>query len=688
MATLIGQCAIALYWWLAKHQVMDRRVVLSRTGGKYTGKVSNGVPIELSVAQAEVRSRPQRVSGLAICIDQVSNGIVVASVPDYGGIYDPKEGRVFGEHYATSHFAWASAMLYELTQDDEFLGRATAALEFVLNARNGYLFAEWGMHWDFDNLALVETYHRLRSFLPKPLRLRCEQTLTNLRISVRNQGTNWVAMRLLVDTLVSKHLRLGQYRMFRHRVVNAARFTRIRAAQLPDGCIEDIPRKSDPTQYHAYSAALLYRFYEESAHKSALRSFMKAAYYLRSFVDPFGEVNYRGRGQKQIFGYTTSLFCLIAAALHSRNEDEAESFADAASKVLGRIRLFQESNGSIPLILADNADDGFAGWYDYHHHTVYAAFACAWMLEAARIAREAERIGVPLATSRHVTQDDRTFPSAISSDRSNTLQSIRMSGSVCGDVPENLDTQGNLRQEFHRRLPIRCRVTRRGTVNLRSECFFISVSAGRTAYPSDAGLTLNHVSAAGIGDVISCPGGPSEEKYGLNRRMPAWRINFSCPIYRVGQTWVNPCGKRGVLWCAGNTVTVRLRYGNILVWRSIKLEKEMLSLRDYITIVKSFSSPEFRIVNLPILDRTLLKVGDELEIPGYELTVTMSGEEKRLPLDAKERFYGPAGLTQVLAYVLPQTRFIQGDRFEVIIKLARRPQEIKERGVHSASRIL
>ena len=83
---------------------------------------------------------------------------------DQGGIRDPLDGRVAGDHYATTHFAWCCALHHAVAPDEELVRAALRAMEFhIRTSRDEYAPGNWSYHWDFNNLASIEAYALLRN---------------------------------------------------------------------------------------------------------------------------------------------------------------------------------------------------------------------------------------------------------------------------------------------------------------------------------------------------------------------------------------------------------------------------------------------------------------------------------------------------------------------------------------------
>ena len=295
---------------------------------------------------------------------------------DQGGIRDPLDGRVAGDHYATTHFAWCCALHHAVAPDEELVRAALRAMEFhIRTSRDEYAPGNWSYHWDFNNLASIEAYALLRKNAGEN---PANPWMASLQAWKTNQhwAVNWVAMRALAH--FRRYDLLG-----RARDLSAAGkwLEHVLEAQNPDGGIEDVKGESLPSQYHAYSACLLHRMLPY--HPSVRPAVRGAARWLLAIIGPDGEMNALGRGQGQIFGYACAVYLLRAAA--SLDSDLVEACRWASGKVLERLARFQTAEGWWPLVLNTLPVNRRAGWYDYHHLSVYNAFAATWLTLAASL---------------------------------------------------------------------------------------------------------------------------------------------------------------------------------------------------------------------------------------------------------------------------------------------------------------
>ncbi|MHB0929480.1 MAG: prenyltransferase/squalene oxidase repeat-containing protein, partial [Candidatus Nanopelagicales bacterium] len=285
---------------------------------------------------------------------------------DEGGILDPVDGRVAGEHYSASFFGLLSLILYLDSGYQDYLDALKGALRFhERTAPDEYRPREWGYHWDFNNLAFAVGLKLIRVRI-WPTDEQSERTSLIQRLEAalatakrnRHPTVNWVAMRALTDRLRDSMYWTAVSKLEEEYVL---RF------QSRDGGFYDLPG-SRPIGYHAYTGALMCLLFQESGVSRVGVAAERAAGYLAQFVDPDGCFNYVGRGQGQIFGYAAAIYLLSATG-----RDEL------AEQVLRYLVRWEKPAGYFPLMLAPYEDSERVAWYDYHHLTVYNAFLGAWL---------------------------------------------------------------------------------------------------------------------------------------------------------------------------------------------------------------------------------------------------------------------------------------------------------------------
>lgn len=462
------------------------------------------------------------------------------SVYDCGGVFDPVDGHVPGEHYGTSHLAWLSAILWHQTREPAYLECARAAAAFHLRTWDDrYRFSLWEYHADFNVLAFQQALLLLQPALDAHERAIWNQHHITSQPTL-NPALNWRLMRLLF---------FRQRWALRSNPKDLLRTWRewpaVHRGMLDDGCIEDTLRESRPIQYHAFSAALLHRYYLLTDSRRLRRRFRAAAEYLAAHVDPCGCFNYKGRGQEQIFGYGCAVYVLAAAA--SMFPDQATYFRESADRAFCHLQRFQQPDGHFPLVLNGLPDHARIGWYDYHHTTVYNAFCAVWLALAADV----QTGGLTDVPSPH-----------------DGVKVFQSSGQVVARFPR----------------------------------YFAAVGVGEPAYIADAGLTFQHLHVVGAGTVFTCPGGPDPVRYGRQRPARHWEQNFLAPLFQLESgVWCGPWNRVGRLQrYSTHSVSISMDYGECEVIRQLDFHEDVIHLTDRIRFSCSKAIAEVRWFNLPI----------------------------------------------------------------------------------------
>ena len=473
---------------------------------------------------------------------------------NFGGIYDPLDKRVMGEHYSSSFFALLGTLIIKESCQSDILPRIKNAVAFhITTSTDEYKEGNWAYHWDFNNYALISCYMKLQGNLTEAEKRNWLASISSWKEN-KHKAVNWILMRAY-NTYARYKITGKLWDFVRYKLhLNYAL-----KSQLSDGCIDDERNSSRPIQYHAYSAAMLHKIYTMDKNPKTLKAFSNALDYLISFIDPAGDFNYFGRGQKQIFGYGVTLYVLEAGkALHPERYQELNTLIKRCWAFLIAYRL---NDGSFPLVLNPNHGQREYGWYDYHHLTVYNAFLAVWLAEAGSLAG--------LKNTKEFKKNE------ISSKENEKVTFYKPSGIVL----------------------------------YRSAKYFICFSEGQNSkYLSDCGLCIQHLYINNYGPLISCPGGPG----GPNNKLFAEKHskydevvrNFFAPIFLINESWLFPSGQKGTIYKEGKRkFLITYSYSeSIVIERVIHLYSDFINIEDKILFKKSvYGIEELRIVNIPLI---------------------------------------------------------------------------------------
>ena len=442
-----------------------------------------------------------------------------ASGYDAGAVFDPLDKRVVGDHYAATHFAWCCAVRHADRPDPRLVHQARRAIGFHLRTSpEEYPPGNWSYHWDFNNLAFIETFLLLGEHLDEDERAAWLAGLGSWKINA-HWAVNWVAMRALSH--FKRHDVLG-----RPEDLTAAQrwLVYVLGAQKHDGGIEDIPEKSLPSQYHAYSACLLHRMLPR--HASVAEAVRRAARWLLAVTAPDGEMNALGRGQGQIFGYACAVYLFRAAV--SLDPELAPNYRWAARAVTARLAEAQSPEGYWPLVLNREPLENRAGWYDYHHLSVYNAFAAVWLTLAAAVPEPAGPLEAPAPGVAWLKDS--------------------------------------------------------GLLAVRRKGWFALFCAGREGdgYRTEAGVTPHQILWGGH-DLFRYPLGPGTGKYGSRSACDNQEAHVWAPMWRARDgEWEVPAGVEGTLEPDARTGRWRLesQAGGALWRRELLLGRRFLEARD------------------------------------------------------------------------------------------------------------
>ena len=286
------------------------------------------------------------------------------------GVIDPIKKTIVDHHYATSHLFLSSCALWKITKDPYYLQQADSALNYCLD-RVSIWIQDRRNHWEFNNYAMLEGAILLGDSTKISSISRLFRELESLPHHRMPYATNWkILLAAFLWRKASIKLSIKSAIMCNlYKIMSLISIDQ-------NGCIYDVQCKSNSTQYHSFSTALLLRWAVASQDRNLLVRALQAIEYLATFVTPNGEVVYRGRGQMQIFGQAAAYYCFaVAAIIDKYNKNRWSDMAECISNYA--IRL-QTKEGIYPLVLRAGGEKPGPGWYDYNYLSVYNAFASAW----------------------------------------------------------------------------------------------------------------------------------------------------------------------------------------------------------------------------------------------------------------------------------------------------------------------
>lgn len=607
-----------IFNWLEKYQVRQKRIAGKRKNNSLMFRIIHPVEGDVEVKEVMPQRTHLKSHGIGLEILERSAESVVLSVYDSGGIYDPIDKSVVGDHYATTHFALLGAILFKNNNDNAILEKVKCAFDFhVRTSKDEYFFGDWYYHWDFQNYALLETFRLLREDFSEEDTNLWTRELKSSKQNEDNPLTNWIAMRAYAS-LLRNELFGGTVEKLKY----VWRMRRLDKARHEDGCYDDEFNQSRPIQYHVFTLALLHRLYLLNNCPKIKKKFLEGVDYFLKFIDPDGDYNYLGRGQEQIFGYGAGLYVLEAAKL--LDAKNASIYQYNRDLMWGYLLSFQK-NDIFPLVLNSRSDAEKFGWYDYHHSTVYVAFLGVW-LGLAHLLKSPK-----VAYFKEKAKESKDF-----------FQYFQPTKNVIAASPE----------------------------------YFLSVSAGTPEYLSEPGLTPNHIWFKKTGWVFSCPGGPSPKTFGKDIHVQNVEMNFFAPIARCHKLgWIVPANKEGkILEAKADHVELSFNYGPFVVRRMISFDEKEIIFHDRFTFKIEAIYAEFRICNFPI-------VTDKFEINIKEPNdIFLSSETGKIKveilntdfpsgkIESLETVKTPKGLARVVA--LRELDFSSNSRMEKSVKFS------------------
>jgi len=362
----IFELGSGILFWLQKLQIMHNLVV-HKEKGIFSIEFIHPVFGKMRF-ETDFKNKLNEFKGVKFLREK--NNI---SLYDLGGIFDPFTNKVLGEHYSTSHY-WGALNYYKnITGTEKSNGNIEKSLNFTLRSCNGYLGSEWRDHYDFNVFCLSNTLE----VLSESERIQLLRQIKNAKLN-NYKVANWMAMRLFISETLHKYnnslLHTLRIKLIKQKL--------IKSYICESGLIEDLPSKSASLQYHVYSSTIFARLFDITGDEQYADIALKGSKYILSLISPNGDFNYNSRGAKQIFGYSAGVF-LLAWTLTKTGKDK-DWVLKKLINLIDFIKSFQKKDGHLPLVLNYLDEKEKNGWYDYHHLTVYNAFASYWLLQSFR----------------------------------------------------------------------------------------------------------------------------------------------------------------------------------------------------------------------------------------------------------------------------------------------------------------
>jgi len=600
-----------IFQWLSQFQVKEKNISFKKIkDGLIEFNFFHPIKGEITCRIKSPADRFFQHEGIGFVFRENGQGEGVLENYDFGGIFDPIDNQVVGTHYATTHFAWLGALIYQKDRKPDILERVKSAIQFHLRTSpDEYVFDDWNYHWDFQNLAFINTFLLLESELDEKEKNLWRSGLKSWRQNTRNPLTNWVAMRVNAN--------LERFQLF-HKISDLLRIYiglfQINKAYHKNGCFDDELNFSRPVQYHLYALALLHRILVKKPGEKLRRKFIRGVEYFISFIDPDGCFNYAGRGQEQIFAYAAAVYVLEAAAqIDPANSERYKFFAEKIWHYL----LQYKKNDHFPLVLNFRDDKEKFGWYDYHHLTVYNAFLGVWLALASDIAKE-------------------------------TLSNKSNYGESRKKILFEKETD-----DFF----------------FSNENYFFQISGGLPEYLSEAAVTPNHIWFKNVGWVFTCPGGPSRHLFGKKNASENVEKNLLSPFFIVKDEVITTAfGKSKIVVTSASSIKIKWKFPFCDFERMVSFQDNSIEFIDSYHFTLEIVVNEWRYFNFPVV---LDKFGVKLKDDGFLLNhqkehVGVQIIETNMPktkLELLEEIKTAKGLAKVVALRQIDLRIKSGEKY-------------------------
>ncbi|MBI2148932.1 hypothetical protein HYU23_04580 [Candidatus Woesearchaeota archaeon] len=282
------------------------------------------------------------------------------------GLVYPLIGRTHPNAWGNSFCFLMCALLYEKTKDKKWKEKAVVSINAELTATKNRFLDKNIFRWEFKNYSFLKLYPLLlKNNYDKDLIANVKDRILKMQ-HIESFQTNWIAMRAL-----NFLLRYNLFNLPQDKKNSVKELEKVLKRQNNDGLFWDYIYQNS-FQYHAYILALLVQYYEILPTIKLKKAIQDGINFLIRVTDNNGDFNYYGRGQKQIFGYTSAIFTL-SKWYKITNDKNYLSY----SKLIYNFIKPYIRKGAIVM----NKDQKLrAGWYKYNYGMEYLLFAKVYLL--------------------------------------------------------------------------------------------------------------------------------------------------------------------------------------------------------------------------------------------------------------------------------------------------------------------
>jgi len=305
---------------------------------------------------------------------------------DQGGIEDPILDRVVGDNYATEEFAVGLGTLIARGEIDGLRDSFVNAMDFHARTTAAYPFGNHTEHYQHRRLGFIEAYNVAKNFNSRDELDRWKNAIESWSIKKNTSNCNWYAMNAVLDDLVYRETGNSKFRLHAWYELARTMFYWEKRGFFSDSFdAEDFDHVSpsyDPIAYHAYTSALLHRYWLNTGNGVVRQAFLRAAKLLFKLIPNNGHVAFRGRSSGHIFTYGVGYYVMVAAA----RETGEGKYTQTARGILERLQSYQRSDGRFPVVANKETYEKRVEFQaSYSYHSVYNAHCSAWLARAIPI---------------------------------------------------------------------------------------------------------------------------------------------------------------------------------------------------------------------------------------------------------------------------------------------------------------